>query len=471
MKLLTLAVILGLCLTLALPGLSKAAPVKAVGVKELNFVFLHGAGGNSGSLQGLSDHIVDELPDYIREYEAANPGIKIHFNTLNRCYPNDVDIDTWAKNIADSINKYFNKDNLMLIGHSMGGKTALYAAANNTGGIGDRVRAVVTINSPVKYFSQYYFIGGADYWRAALMLPQGGGVLSGGVLSSIAYYDSTKDGKWVGTNKHWLALVSGESSPTSVQFDYSGVDPLPRDMDDTIVPISAQYSEGADVVYYGEYAHSDFTDSDELSGKLADQILNYIFGKRIYVSEAARTGTFEYEAGWMPVVERWEEAYGAIEVCKGTIIHKNESYLKAQEWEDVVGEGMGTDSRESYKLRRNSLPVLTKILDSHWETGNTEDCRVYIKTRAAPRSTVQVEWSIFQNPLLPRDFPRDRFEVEITSGTPFTGVDRVYWLKENPLDQMISIVSRAEGPYRWFKAQWRTYVKVPLMRDIASEIR
>ena len=143
--------------------------------------------------------------------DSANPGIQLNTDILNRCYPNDVDIDTWANNIADSITKYSNKKNLVLIGHSMGGKTAC-ATAHNIGGIADKVWTVVTINSPIKQFSQYYFTGGVDYWSAVWMLPQGGrGVLSGGVLNSIAYYDSSDDGRWVGANSHWLAFVSGES--------------------------------------------------------------------------------------------------------------------------------------------------------------------------------------------------------------------------------------------------------------------
>ena len=207
------------------------------------------------------------------------------------------------------------------------------------------------------------------------------------MLSSIAFYDSTQDGRWVATNKHWLALVSAESSPSSEQFNFGGIDPLPRDVDDTIVPISAQYSDGADVVYYGEHAHSDFEDSEKLSGEMADQIMRYIFGKRIDVSEPARMGTFDHEAGWMPVVEKWEDLCGAVMVSSGNITHKNESYFQIQEWEDVVGEGAGTDNRQSYRLYRNSLPVLTGILDSNWQTSDILDCRIKLKTRAAPRIT------------------------------------------------------------------------------------
>ncbi len=471
MKIFACILLIGIWLIVPFPATAYTSAESATQEKDLNFVFLHGTGGNAGDLQRLSDQIMDRVPRFILDYEVANPGTKLNIGTLNRSYPNDVDIDTWAKNIVDSITKYSNKKNLVLIGHSMGGKAALYATAHNKGGIADKVRTVVTINSPVKNFSQYYFTGGGNYWEAMWMLPQIQGNLKGGVLDSIAYYDSTEDGRRVGANSHWLSFISGESSPSSAQFDVSGFDPLPRDMDDTIIPISAQYSDGADVVYYGEQAHSEITRSDELSGQLADQILRYVFGKKIEVSTPAQSGTFEHEAGLMPVVVKWEESVGSIPVSSGQIIHKNESYFKWQEWEDVVGGGVGAGSRDSFQLKNNSLPVLTGIVASRWQSSDTEDCWVYLKTRAAPRSTVQVEWGVTRNPLLSSSFPRERYEVEISSGTPFTGIDQVAWFSDNTRDQRLKIESHAEGPYRWFKAQWRTYGRIPLIRNIVSEFR
>ncbi len=441
----------------------------------MNFVFLHGAGGDSGDMQGLSDQIIAKLPAYIKEYETQNPGIKLTADFLNRCYPNYVDIDTWANNIVDSIDKYTNKKNLILIGHSMGGKTALYATAHNTGGIADKVSAVVTINSPVRAFDGYYFLGGVNYWSSIWMLQENQGVLSPGVLSSIAYYDSAQDGSWVSANSHWLALVSAESYPSSPQFDVSGVDPLPRDMDDEIVPISAQYSEGADVVYYGDHYHSEFTkpepESEALAGKLADQILEYVFGKKIDVSLATKEGSFGHEASWMPVLEKFTDVVGSDTVESGTITHQNESPFLFQDWEDVVGEAAGVGGRDNYQLHLDSVPFLTSIVDSHWDSNNPEECLVYIKTRAAPRSTVQVDWNVSRNPMLVKDFPRDRYEVELTSGTPFTAVTGVNWLNDNPQEQKLVINSNAEGPFRWFKAQWRTFIKIPRVAKVIDEMR
>jgi pimeloyl-ACP methyl ester carboxylesterase len=246
MKRVILLLAIGLCLQLGWYGPAQAAPVK---VKELNFVFLHGAGGNACSMQLLSDIINEQIAAYIADYERANPDTEVRVNRLLRCYPNDVALGAWAVNIAKSIDDHLpDEQNLILIGHSMGGKAALYAVANNVGGLADKTAMVVTINSPIRSLQQYYFTGGAslmDYYRTL-------GLLSAqGVANSIIYYDSTEDGRRVAAASHWLAFISAESAPFSPQFNVGGIDFMPHNMDDTIIPISAQYTDSADVVYYG----------------------------------------------------------------------------------------------------------------------------------------------------------------------------------------------------------------------------
>ncbi len=233
MKRILLIIMIVLCVGVACPGLAQAAPDSTENVKELNFVFLHGMGGHSGDLQLLADGIAAQMPAYITNYGYDHPGISIKTYTLSRCYPNDVDIDTWAHNIADAINQHFSgKKNLVLIGHSMGGKTALYTVAHNIGNIAEKVAMVVTINSPVKSLDNYYYVGGdtaLDFWGAQYILS------NQGVLDSLVSYDSSQDGQWISSNKHWLAFVSSEASPLSSQFDVSGVDALPIDIDDLMI--------------------------------------------------------------------------------------------------------------------------------------------------------------------------------------------------------------------------------------------
>ena len=459
-----------LCVSIGFYSPPQATPENSVSVKELNFVFLHGGGGHSCSFPLLEDSIMEQLPAYIRSYEQDHPGIKIRVDTLKRCYPNDVDIDTWANNIADSIDKHFpNNENLILVGHSMGGKTALYAVAQNIGNLANKVAMVVTINSPVKELQNYYYVGGdsALNYLAAKWL-----VSDRGIVNSIAYYDSSQDGEWVASNKHWLAFISSEAAPLSKQFDFRGLDPLPRDMDDVIIPISAQYSDGADVIYYGEYGHSDFATSEDVSDFMADQIIRYLFGGYIECSVFARGGNFEHEADLWPGTDQWEDLVGGIISSSGTLRHQNTSYVKWQEWVDVVGECSGGIKRSSYQTTQmNSFPLLTGIVESRWlSDDNPEDCRIYLRTRVAPRSSVQVGWVVYQQGLLPLGIGRDHYEVEITTGTPLTSIEHVSWETTDTRDVRLRIQSQAESPYRLFKAQWRVYFKESRERKVIDEI-
>ncbi len=470
MKRLALLITVGLCLQLGFCSSAQSAPENPVQVKELNFVFLHGAGGNVCAMQLLADSIMEQLPAHILDYQQANPKTKIRVDTLQRCYPNDVDIKTWAINIADSIDKHFhNKKNLILIGHSMGGKAALYAVAQNVGDLADKVALVVTINSPIKSMHRYYAAGGAsalDYCRARWLLSDRG------VCNSLAYYDSSQDGRWVGAVRHWLAFISGEAAPLSEQFNVGGVDAMPRNMDDNIIPLSAQYSDGADVIYYGEYSHSDFSVLDEVAGFMAEQILHYLFGGGIECSVLAKSGTLEHKAGWIPGTDYWEDVVGEVLTDSGSLRHWNESYAKWQEWEDVVGQCPAEGKRSSYQVSKvGFLSFLASIKESRWLSADSpEDCRLYLRTRAAPRNYVQVDWSIYRCGLLPPGVKRDHYEVEIVTGTPLTNIRHVSWITGDPRDLRLRINSEAESPFRWFKAEWRVYSKESRQRKVIDEI-
>ncbi len=470
MKRLVLLIIIGLCLQLGFSNPVSSAPEEPLQVKELNFVFLHGAGGNSCSFQLLADTINEQLPEYISAYEQANPGTKVQANTLLRCYPGDVDIETWADNIALNINHYLpNKRNLILIGHSMGGKAALYGVAQNVGHLAEKTALVVTINSPIKSLQNYYFAGGSsamDYYRTL-------GVLSeSGVSKSVVSYDSSQDGRLVAATNHWLALIAAESAPLSKQFDVAGVDALPRNMDDTIIPLSAQYSFGADVVYYGEHSHNDFANQDEVATFMAEQILSYLFGGYIECSVPAGNGSFEHKAGWLPGTDLWEDVASEVPASSGSVQHFNESYTRWQEWEDVVGECSPGGKRSSYQVSQvRHFPFLASIQETRWMSDdNPYDCRLYIKTRAAPRNTVQVDWSTYDCELLPPGTERNHYEVEIVTGTPLTNIKRVSWASDDPRDLRLKIYSEAASPFRWFKAEWRTYSTESRYRKVIDEI-
>jgi pimeloyl-ACP methyl ester carboxylesterase len=470
MKRLFLVVLSLLCLTVVCPGLVQADQSAVVNTKEINFVLLHGFNGNSSALQLLDDCLEAQISAYITNYEYAHPGVKVTTSSLLRSYPNNVDIDTWANNIADAINLHFaGKNNLVLVGHSMGGKTALYAVSHNIGNIADKVSMVVTINSPVRSLVNYYFVGGdiaLDYWGAQKI------ITNKGVLESLVNYDSSQDGKWVAANKHWMAFISAEFAPLSTQFDTSGVDLLPRVIDDTIVPISCQYVDGADVVYYGEYAHSDFSDKEQISGYMADRILTYIFGGGVDCSVLTRAGAFGHKAGLMPGTDYWEDLVGGVLEDSGTLVHKNASWYKWQDWQDVVGNNTAGVSRSSFQtVQKNSFPLFTGISQVDWVSpDNPEDNRLNLKTRAAPGATVQVDWSIYQRGLLPEGVTRDHYEVEIDTGTQLTSITKVSWETDDSRDVRLRINSQASSPFRWFETLWRVYSKETRQRQIIDEM-
>ncbi len=293
-------------------------------VKELNIVFLHGAAGNAADMQLLSDSVEEQSKEYFSLYAQNNPGVSVQLNSLLRSYPNNVDLLTWATNIADAINTHFSgKSDLILVGHSMGGKAALYAVAHNVKGLADKVAAVVTINTPVKALNSYFIAGDGsarDYCRLRWLLSDVG------VCSSLGDYDSSADGAAVAASKHWLAFISGETAPLSPQFDFGGVDGYPRDMDDGLVPIDAQYTDAADTIYYGQHAHSEVETQSNVTQFIADRILRYIFGGTVEcTAPTGRGGTFEHKAGILPINYSWNDTFGETPDGNGTIIRQNSS--------------------------------------------------------------------------------------------------------------------------------------------------
>ncbi|MDD5288712.1 MAG: alpha/beta hydrolase [Dehalococcoidales bacterium] len=453
-------------------GASASSPAiteDAVQIKELNFVYLHGMGGTPCTLQRLSDWITKRLSDYIYLYEQANPGIKVKVNTLFRCYPGYLNIDTWANNLVESIDEHFKgKDNLILIGHSMGGKTALYAVAKNIGGLADKVSTVITINSPIKNLSEYYPPGGGPVLNYCIT-----GLLGSdeGVCIAVTNYDSSSDGKWVAEYRHWLAFISAENAPLSPQFDRNGVDAWPMDMDDSIVPISAQYADGADVIYYGEYGHSTLGTSDTVAESIANQIVRYLFGFPVDCCVLSGNGAFKHSADWLIGKDQWDEVVGEVVATTGTLRYTNESFTQWKQWEETLGEIIPQAKRSSILVRQLSFPLLTNIKEARWVTADEpEDCRLYLRVSAAPRTTVEANWTIYRSPLLPEGTKRAYYEVNITDGTPLVAITHISWLNEDTRDLRLRVWSEAHSPFRWFTAKWRVYNYESRQKNIISEI-
>jgi hypothetical protein len=454
-------------IVLALPAHASADSSR---VKQLNIVLLHGASSSAADMQPLQDGITDQLSEYVAEWKKANPGFKVQLNVLNRSYPNMVDTATWGRNIADTVNKRFpNLDNLILIGHSMGGKSAIYAVSHNLSGIGDRTSLVITINSPIRDLNSYYITGGGkvmDYYKTNFFMSDQG------LVTSVASYDSSADGLAVSKQHRWLALISASTAPTSTIFSYvSGIDPAPRDMDDGLVPFTAQYADGADVIYYGVHKHGEVTSLQDVADLVAGNILDYVFGKEVQLSNFVDGGKFSHNADWLLGNDSWTNTVGEWSGNSSVIKHTNTSFTKWQTWEDTIGERNPNIPRSSFSVKRTSLPVLSGVIEARWLNPNDpSDARIYVKTRAAPRSTVSAQAGIYLVRFLPPGMLRSYSEVRISGGTPLTDITSVKWTSMDPRDLRITISSTAQSPFRWFTAEWRVYGTITVKRDIIGSI-
>jgi hypothetical protein len=237
----------------------------------------------------------------------------------------------------------------------------------------------------------------------------------------------------------------------------------------------AQFSEGADVVYYGEHQHSDVGAKDTTSLFLANNILFYIFGYEMEFSIPARTGTIKHEADWLLGTDQWSDIVGGIVTANGTITHKNSAFYKWEQWEDIVGKYESGDERSYSHVHLDSVPLITSITEATWvNSSNTSDCRLRVTTSTAPLSTVRVDWTVFSAGMLPEETPRSFYDIEIIKGTPLASIVDVGWWKDDPLNPVIWIRSKAQSPFRWFEARWTTYQKeyrtVSVINDIPVKV-
>lgn len=326
--------------------------------------FFHGLGGNLTSNIPLINEINQQF---------NNSGIVLKF--LNPQLPNDVNLNSWSQNIAISLKDWIEQNlqynpRIVIVGHSMGGKAALYAAAHDDQGIFNYVESIITINSPIKNLGRYKLF--TYMWNGLVVSLIAKKYLHSFKTASIIDIrdkDSSIDAKkWViDEKKDWMAFISGENYPSDPSYDLKTmlgeVDPFPREMDDGIVPIDAQYTENAIIEYYGSYDHQSMINNQIVVKNLASIIVKYCFGEFINVSKF-------YEKG---------------ENTHITILPK--------EWTDIVGDRINFNSINN-SLLNNSLirdHYEVKILDKsmirrdriniiHWENNNITNINLIISS-------------------------------------------------------------------------------------------
>jgi hypothetical protein len=242
-------------------------------------------------------------------------------------------------------------------------------------------------------------------------------------------------------------------------------------MDDGLVPISAQYATGADAVYYGEHGHSDFGDDPSVTVAVADQILKYVFGGTIDTSVEHSGGVFEHHAGLLPFTYRWNDRLGENVGASGVISHTNGSLFRWQTWRDLAGTCSPDHLASSYRASITSFPLFTRLGATGWvKPGDPSYCALAIESVAAPKSRVVVRWKIVEYRPLAEGIKRDHYEIKVIEGTPVVGITSASWLTDEPRDVRIGSNSQAEGPFRWFTAEFRVYFQRNVERNVIDEI-
>lgn len=239
----------------------------------INLVFLHGFASSSSAMVLVRNNVIAGLRGYQLKDNLGS-------------YPNNVDVKAWAFNIGQRVNVNFpgKEKNVVLIGHSMGGKAAVYAVAHNSWGIANKVAMIFTYNTPYHRLDRYqvnYRIpeGIKGGCRTILKVL---GIGDRGVCESLATYDSVQDAANVRARGIPIyALFSGESEPLSNACNRLfkgkvslGLDLYPSDRDDGFVPLDAQVVDGTTGIFYGPFCHTDHTEPD-----VAKTIANWIVAR------------------------------------------------------------------------------------------------------------------------------------------------------------------------------------------------
>ena len=334
----------------------------------LNLLYVHGVKGcttdrqnAAGSLSSLDAAIGGALAARISTWQAAHPGDTIVVNrrfanlytaTPSPTHPSDstnpLNMDDWEVGdpgcttstqgdacttayewryrLAKEINYYYPApaQNVILIGHSTGGRVAMEVAANyGTGGVGtkdwgvqSRIAGVVSINGMIDSLgtSKYNVAGPVSFETSckngdAIMgfgssCAQGNGWCEyAGRISGFAAAD------WVSNNKRALMLTSwGSCSPSGFTGNTDGS--LPYDAQGSpwavgldMTPAPGQTYRVAHGTKYGSFCHSNITNSGAANHAAArdaarNRILDWLFvaAPRVAATGSNSTSSLAYNA-------------------------------------------------------------------------------------------------------------------------------------------------------------------------------
>lgn len=257
---------------------------------ELHFAFIHGVDGSENDLADLETAIRDRVEARRPAFEAANhvqlSVSSVRFNLYKDKDGSSFGTDDgsqddvarhWRSQLATKLADAFpnGEKNIILVGHSTGGRVAMEIAADvggstNTLGVANwgftkRIAGVVSVHGMLDALKNYATIGDVVPFSLGCKAVQ-----SSGWCGYAANVSGLPAADWVATNRHSLLLTS------VVTDDRCGKSPWKEPSDQTL-PTRAQGTPAGvglhvlsdrDGVYrpshgipYGEFCHSDITRS------------------------------------------------------------------------------------------------------------------------------------------------------------------------------------------------------------------
>ncbi|HEY0606833.1 MAG TPA: hypothetical protein VGD58_28195 [Herpetosiphonaceae bacterium] len=348
-------------------GLMSSTPSRAAAQSiQLNILYIHGVKGGTadrqnaqGSLDELETAINAEIGSRIAAYETANPGTTIAFrsaranlytatpspyhpsDSLGPLFMDDWEVGDpgctttkqgqpcttayeWRYRLAREIESKFPADakNIILVGHSTGGRVAMEVAANvgpdgvgtMNWGVQHKIAGVATAQGMIDALngSKYNVVGSASFVTTC---KNGDPILGFGSSTALGNgwceYAGNVGGfpaaDWVANNKRALMLISYASCSPSLWTGYSD-GPLPYDAQGSpaatgvqMTPAPGQTWRPAHGVRYGSFCHSAITNTGDSNHAAAvsaakTRILSWIFDSapRTAAQGSITTGTLGY---------------------------------------------------------------------------------------------------------------------------------------------------------------------------------
>jgi hypothetical protein len=402
---------------------SESTGTPETGTVTVRFAFVHGVLGEAGSQQSAQDqaldmesYLLDHADERVAAYQREHPGIHVEVASTRLNLYTDVQgallvpgldettdgagittANRWREQLARKLDlAYPGEDNLVLIGHSTGARTAMEVTAGvideaepgtHDWGVEDRIAAVVSLHGMIDRLGnpEYDFLGPIEFITGCKLAQAPGWCEYASEISGVSASD------WVAANKRALALIGwGDCSPS-----------LWTGQNDKSLPLRAQGSPGlagmsmtpiqggavapAHGVLYGNFCHSDPTsgsspDHEAAVAAAMDHVLDWVFvaaprvANPVLEAQVIDIDALPYGT-WSASVSRGESCApdeidtGTVEVA-GTCIHPGGSD-HAMDGDDVVEVADGPSCTGSVRWQ-------------HLHAGEMHPARLWMKTYSQP---------------------------------------------------------------------------------------